>query len=119
MSRWMRRIKNILLPGTKNPIDQYNSLQNNKCSLYGEKDEMVNDIISECRNLVQKEYKTRHDLVGKVIHWELCKRLKFDHTIKWHMHKLESVLENETQTILLFRNNRLSNPSQKTRLSAN
>ena len=24
----------------------------------------------------------------KVIYWELCKRLKFDHTTKWYMHQL-------------------------------
>ena len=37
-------------------------------------------IISECRKLPLKEYKNRHDWVGKVIHWELCKKLKFDYT---------------------------------------
>ena len=36
----------------------------------------------------------------KVIHWEFCKRLEFDLTDKWYMHKLESVLENETHKIL-------------------
>ena len=30
-----------------------------------------------------------------MIHKELCKKLKFDHTKKWYMHNLESVLENE------------------------
>ena len=35
--------------------------------------------------------------VGKGIHWELCKRLKFDHTTKWFMHQPESILENETR----------------------
>ena len=37
---------------------------------------------------------------GKVIHWELCKKLNFDHTTKWYMHKPESVLENATHKIL-------------------
>ena len=37
---------------------------------------------------------------GLVIYWELCKKLKFDHTTKWYMHKLETVLENETHKIL-------------------
>ena len=50
--------------------------------------------------LVQKEYKTRHGEVGKVILWELCKKLKFDHTNKWYMHNPECVLENETQKCL-------------------
>ena len=38
--------------------------------------------------------------MGKVIHWELCKKLKFDHTNKWYMHSPTSVLENETQKLL-------------------
>ena len=33
-------------------------------------------------------------------HWQLCKKLKFNHTIKQYMHKPESVLENETHKIL-------------------
>ena len=50
--------------------------------------------------MVQKEYKTRHNWVGKVTYWKLCKRLKFNHTSKWYMHKPESVLENGTHKIL-------------------
>ena len=45
-----------------------------------------------------KEYKTRYDWVEKVIHWELCKKLKFDHTNKWYIKNPESILDNETQT---------------------
>ena len=46
------------------------------------------------------EYETRYDWVGKVIYWELCKRLKFDRNTKWYVHKQESVQENETHKIL-------------------
>ena len=42
---------------------------------------MVN-CISEYGKLAQKEYKSRHDWVVKVIHWELCKRLNFEKTGK-------------------------------------
>ena len=42
--------------------------QNSKCRLCGARDETINHIISECSKLEQKEYKTRHDWVGKVIH---------------------------------------------------
>ena len=35
-------------------------------------------MINECSKFAQKEYKTRHDWVGKVIHWELYKKLEFD-----------------------------------------
>ena len=32
---------------------------------------MINDIISEYSKLAQKEYKTRHDFLGKQIHGDL------------------------------------------------
>ena len=60
--------------------------QNSKCRLCVDKDEMTNRISN-----VQKEYKTRHNWVEKVILWELCKKLKSDHTTKWYMLKLEFV----------------------------
>ena len=34
-----------------------------------------------------------------MIHWELWKKLKFDHTNKWYMHNPESILENEVHKI--------------------
>ena len=39
--------------------------------------------------------------MGEVIHWELCKKLKFDHTTKWYMHNPTSVQENEMHKLLL------------------
>ena len=73
--------------------------QNSKCRLWGDRDETINYIISECSRLAQ-EYKTRHDWVDKVIHWVLCKKFKFDHMNKWYMHNLASVLENDTHKLL-------------------
>ena len=43
------------------------TLQNSKCRLCGDKDKTINHIISKCSKLAQKEYKARHDWVGKVI----------------------------------------------------
>ena len=63
--------------------------------LYGDRDESINHIISKCNKLAQKEYNTRHYSVGKVIHWEMCKKLKFDHTNKWYMHNSASVQEKD------------------------
>ena len=74
--------------------------QYSKCRLCGDRDETINYIISECSNLTQKEYKTTHDWVGKVVHWEMCKQFKFDHTNKWYMHNPEPVLENNTHKLL-------------------
>ena len=39
--------------------------QNSNCRLCGDRDETINHIISECSKLAQKEYKTRHDWVGR------------------------------------------------------
>ena len=64
--------------------------QNRKCRLH---DETINYIISECSKLAKKEYKARHDCVGKVIHREMCKIFKFDHANKWYMHNPAPVLE--------------------------
>ena len=64
--------------------------QNSKCS---DRDETINHIISKCCKLEQRENKTRHDWVGKVIYWDLCEKFKFDNTNK-------SVQENETLKIL-------------------
>ena len=56
--------------------------------------------MSECSKFAQKKYKTRHDWMGKVIHWEMCKKVKFDNTNKWYMHNSALVKENETHKVL-------------------
>ena len=77
-------------------------LQNIKYRLCGDKDETINNIISECSKLAQKEYKTER----RKYPLKLCKKLKFDHICNmvnfsfWYMHKLDSVLENEIHKIL-------------------
>ena len=82
---------------TKARIDK--TQQNSKCRLCGDRDETINHI-SECSKLAQREYKARHDWVGKVIHWEICKKFEFDHTNKWYMHNPAPVLENDTHKLL-------------------
>ena len=67
-------------------VRTHKTQQNSKCRLCRGRDETINHIIKECSRLVQKEHKTRHDWVGKVVHWEMCKKLEFDHTNKWYMH---------------------------------
>ena len=78
----------------------YKMQQSSKCRLCDDRDETINHIINECSKLPQKEYKTRHDWVGKVFHWEMCKQFKFDRTNKWDMHNPASVLANNTHTLL-------------------
>ena len=74
--------------------------QNSKCRLCSDRYETIRHIISECSKLAQKEYKTRHDWVGKGIHLEVCKKFKFEQTNKWFMHNPAPVLENDTLNLL-------------------
>ena len=67
--------------------------------LCGDRDETINHIISECRKLAQKEYKARHDWVGKVIHWEMCRKFLFNHTNKWYMHNPAPVQEKDSHKL--------------------
>ena len=60
---------------------------NSRCSLYGDRDETTNPIICKSSKLAQKEYKTRHDWVGMVIHRKLCNKLMLDPTNKWYMRR--------------------------------
>ena len=73
-----------------------------KFRLYGGRVKTINNKESRSKKLAQKDYKIRHGLVGKVIRWELCKRLKFDHSIKCYMHNPVSIQENETHNSLVF-----------------
>ena len=66
----------------------------------GQVDETVNHIISECSKLAQKEYKRRHDWVGKRIHWEVCRKNGIEVKPKWYEHQSEAVQENERCKIL-------------------
>ena len=75
--------------------------QNSKCRLCGDRDETINHIVSECSKLAQKEYKAKHDWVGKVIHWEMCLKFKSDTANKWYMNNPAPVLENDTHKLLV------------------
>ena len=74
--------------------------QNSKCRLCGDRDETISHRLSECSKLAQKEYEARHEWVCMGIHWEMCKKLKFDHTNKWYMHNPTPVLENDAHKLL-------------------
>ena len=74
--------------------------EESKCRMCGQVDETVNHIISECSKLAQKEYKRRHDWVGKRIHWEVCRKNGIEVKPKWYEHQPEAVQENERYKIL-------------------
>ena len=43
-----------------------------------EVDESMDDIVSGCSKLAQKEYKRRHDNLGKIVHWKLARKCNFE-----------------------------------------
>ena len=77
-----------------------NVQQNKKCRLCGDKDKIINHMISKCSKLAQKEYNIRYDRVETVIHGEWHKKMKFDYITKRYMYKQESIPENGTHKIL-------------------
>ena len=87
--------------------------QSSKCTLCSDRDETINPIISECSKFAQNEYKTRHDWVDKGIHWEMCKKFKFDHTNEWYMHNPAPVLENDTHKFLWDFDTRITQSRQE------
>ena len=102
-----RETEFLLIAGQNNAVRNNNikaridkTQQNSKCRLCSIRDATINHIISECSKLAQKEYKTSHDLVGKVIYLKMCMKFKFDHTDKWYMHNQALIFENNSHKLL-------------------
>ena len=71
------------------------------CRICGEREETVAHLISECKNLAQKQYKQwRHDKIAQVIHWQLCKDYNLEHAEKWYDHRPQVTVENDKVKIL-------------------
>ena len=47
-----------------------------------EADESINDVVSDCSKLAQKEYKRRHDNLGKILHWKLARKCNCEAGVK-------------------------------------
>ena len=60
----------------------------------------VYHIVSSCSKLAQKEYKRRHDDLGKIEDWKLARLCNFEAGNKWYEHDPESVSEIEDYKIL-------------------
>ena len=70
------------------------------CRVCRKVDKSTDHIVSSCSKLAQKEYKRRHDNLGKIVNWKLAKKCNFETGDKWYEHEPESVLENEDYKIL-------------------
>ena len=53
------------------------------CIGYVETVDHIMNIINKCSKLEPKKYKSKCDWVGKMIYWELCKKLKFGYADKY------------------------------------
>ena len=78
----------------------YNTAESNKCRLCGTKVESVTHIISACSMLAQKNYKRRHDMLCKNLHWNICKVFELDKADKWYQHVPSPVMENDKVKLL-------------------
>ena len=75
--------------------------EDSTCRMCGKADESINHLLSECSKMAQKEYKRRHDWIGRKIHWEVCRKYGLDTKDRWYEHEPQSVCENEEYKILL------------------
>ena len=67
----------------KEKIDK--SQEQTKCRTCSRGDETITHIVSECPKLAQREYKRRHDWVGRRIHWKICRVNGIHVKSKWYM----------------------------------
>ena len=70
------------------------------CRLCGCHVESVDHILSSCSTMAQTQYKSRHDNVARLIHYELSKLGGFSVADEWWFHKPTPVLENSSMKIL-------------------
>ena len=71
------------------------------CRKWGELEETISHIVTECKKLAQKEYEGwRQDQVGKCVHWRLCQKFGFDCSRNWYDHQPKPVEESEERNLL-------------------
>ena len=69
----------------------------------------MQDIVSGCEKLAEKEYKKRHDNVAKKIYWDLCKKHRFEEHEKWYEQIPEGTIENDRFELLWDMNKQCDN----------
>ena len=48
------------------------------CRMYRKVDDSIDSIVSGCSKHAEKEYKRRHDNLGKIVHWKLARKCNFE-----------------------------------------
>ena len=54
------------------------SQRDSLCRVCRKVDESIDHIVSGCSKLAQKEYKRRHDNLGKIVHWKVARKCNFE-----------------------------------------
>ena len=74
------------------------------CRICGERVEIVQHVICECKKLVQREYKSRHDTVTKLVHLKLCEKHSLKRKEKWYDHCPQGAVEDDDAKLICNRN---------------
>ena len=74
--------------------------ENLLCSLFGEKGESVQHLVSGREKLTRKNYKRQYENEAKKVHWNLYKKKGLGHTGKWCERIPEGAVENEVVKVL-------------------
>ena len=98
-NRDLRRETEILIVAAQNQSIRTNlvkakidkSQRDSLCRVCRKVDESIDHIVSGCSKLTQKEYKRRHDNLGKIVHWKLARTCNFGAGNKWYEHEPERV----------------------------
>ena len=53
------------------------------CRLCKKADESIDHVVGGCSKLAQKEYKRRHDNLGRIVHWKHARKCNFEAGDKW------------------------------------
>ena len=69
-------IQSIRINLAKAKIDK--SKGGSRCRVCRKVDESIDHIASGCSKLAQKEYKRRHDNLGKIVYWKLARKCNFE-----------------------------------------
>ena len=70
------------------------------CRMCRTRNETISHIVSEWSKLAQKEYKRRHDIVGRFVHEQFCEKLGFNRARLWYEHEPERVVGNKNFKIV-------------------
>ena len=82
----------------KNHIDK--TASTDRCRMCKAAQETSEHLVSGCSKLAQKEYKRRHDAVGRLVHWRISKDNNIEVCEKWYQHEPADVVETDKVKIL-------------------